>query len=83
MDNTNTAPTAAELNRLKKFLLWAKENEIQLHDVTFGDINITMTDLDLIEGQEEVKQYDGKVTAPEPKSMYDHLARARGIMPNG
>jgi len=81
----NKAPTAPELNRLKDFILWAKENEVQLHEVDFGSIKLTLTDLELLEqatAEETTDLYsrDSKETA-EPQTMYDELAKMRGVTP--
>lgn len=85
-DNMNEserkAPSVADLKRLKDFLSWAKENEIQLHEVDFGTIRLTLTDLELM--QEEVvtsPDYKGK-EVPTPASMYDQILQRRGITPN-
>ena len=80
--STTKAPSAPELKRLKEFLIWAKENEIQLHDVDFGSVKLTLTDLELL-GEETVDAPDYSRDTPEPKSMYDDIASRRGIKPQG
>lgn len=75
-------PSAAELKRVKEFLLWAKEKSIQLHEVDFGSVKLTLTDLEILEDIETVNPApDGgytEIEKPDPKSFYDELARRRG-----
>lgn len=79
------APSAAELKRLKDLLIWAKENNIQLHEVDFGSIKLTLTDMEYVEEETEVElpKEHNMMETPDPKSFYDDLARRRGVKVNG
>lgn len=83
MTTEKTVPSAPELKRLKDFLIWAKENEIQLHEVDFGSVKLTLTDLELFQEEETTKPDYEPRDVPEPQSMYDDMLKRRGVQPNG
>lgn len=80
---TKLAPTASELKRLKDLLIWAKDNEIQLHEVDFGSVKLTLTDLNLFKAEEDDNPDYSRGGTAEPKSMYDDILRRRGVVTNG
>lgn len=83
MDNSNkkAAPTTATLKNLKEFIIWAREHSVQLHELDFGTLKVTLTDLELFEDSapEVSLDTDGYTQKPEPMNIYDEMARRRGV----
>ena len=75
-------PSSPQIRRLQKFILWCKDNEIQLHEIDFGDLHLVITDLEVIAPeQEEVSFNKPTNNRAEPQSMYDEILSRRGIVP--
>lgn len=80
-EKTNLVPSAAELKRLQKFIIWCRENSITLEQVITPGISMSfeMAPQELQRQELELIDTPTEKTLPDPLNFYEEMRRNRGL----
>lgn len=70
---------AADFDRLKDLILWARKERVAIHTLRVGDLAIDLTDMELAFPGPKPGKYESPWSEP-PKSAYEAHARDMGLV---